>query len=208
MIELPKTPSMSLNGRKAIITGASSGIGLGCAVALAEAGAHVCLSARNSPNLNKVVEAIQAKGLNAEAITLDVSDVKASQEVILTNGPFDVLVNSAGSAHHTPSKDTNEEDFDDVMNVNLRGAYFLTQAVAKGLIQNKKPGSLINISSQMGHVGGIDRAVYSASKHAVEGFTKAMAIEWGPYNIRVNTICPTFIRTPLTQKCFVLMVYE
>ena len=202
MIELPKTPSMSLNGRKAIITGASSGIGLGCAVALAEAGAHVCLSARNSTNLNKVVEAIQAKGLNAEAITLDVSDVKASQEVILTNGPFDVLVNSAGSAHHTPSKDTNEEDFDDVMNVNLRGAYFLTQAVAKGLIQNKKPGSLINISSQMGHVGGIDRAVYSASKHAVEGFTKAMAIEWGPYNIRVNTICPTFIRTPLTQSTF------
>ena len=202
MIELPKTPSMSLNGRKAIITGASSGIGLGCAVALAEAGAHVCLSARNSKNLNKVVEAIQAKGLNAEAITLDVSDVKASQEVILTNGPFDVLVNSAGSAHHTPSKDTNEEDFDDVMNVNLRGAYFLTQAVAKGLIQNKKPGSLINISSQMGHVGGIDRAVYSASKHAVEGFTKAMAIEWGPYNIRVNTICPTFIRTPLTQSTF------
>jgi len=202
MIELPKTPSMSLNGRKAIITGASSGIGLGCAVALAEAGAHVCLSARNSTNLNKVVEAIQAKGLNAEAITLDVSDVKASQEVVLTNGPFDVLVNSAGSAHHTPSKDTNEEDFDDVMNVNLRGAYFLTQAVAKGLIQNKKPGSLINISSQMGHVGGIDRAVYSASKHAVEGFTKAMAIEWGPYNIRVNTICPTFIRTPLTQSTF------
>ena len=202
MIELPKTPSMSLNGRKAIITGASSGIGLGCAVALAEAGAHVCLSARNSKNLNKVVEAIQAKGLNAEAITLDVSDVKASQEVILTNGPFDVLVNSAGSAHHTPSKDTNEEDFDDVMNVNLRGAYFLTQAVAKGLIQNKKPGSLINISSQMGHVGGIDRAVYSASKHAVEGFTKTMAIEWGPYNIRVNTICPTFIRTPLTQSTF------
>jgi len=202
MIELPKTPSMSLNGRKAIITGASSGIGLGCAVALAEAGAHVCLSARNSKNLNKVVEAIQAKGMNAEAITLDVSDVKASQEAILTNGPFDVLVNSAGSAHHTPSKDTNEEDFDDVMNVNLRGAYFLTQAVAKGLIQNKKPGSLINISSQMGHVGGIDRAVYSASKHAVEGFTKAMAIEWGPYNIRVNTICPTFIRTPLTQSTF------
>ena len=202
MIELPKTPSMSLNGRKALITGASSGIGLGCAVALAEAGAHVCLSARNSKNLNKVVEAIQAKGLNAEAITLDVSDVKASQEVILTNGPFDVLVNSAGSAHHTPSKDTNEEDFDEVMNVNLRGAYFLTQAVAKSLIQNKKPGSLINISSQMGHVGGIDRAVYSASKHAVEGFTKAMAIEWGPYNIRVNTICPTFIRTPLTQSTF------
>ena len=88
------------------------------------------------------------------------------------------------------------------MNVNLRGAYFLTQAVAIGMLAAKKPGSLINISSQMGHVGGIDRAVYSASKHAVEGFTKAMAIEWGPHQIRINTICPTFIRTPLTQSTF------
>ena len=88
------------------------------------------------------------------------------------------------------------------MDVNLRGAYFLSQAVARGLIEAKKPGSLINISSQMGHVSGVDRAVYSASKHAVEGFTKGMAIEWGPHQIRVNTICPTFIRTPLTQSTF------
>ena len=103
---------------------------------------------------------------------------------------------------HAPSQETTIEDFDAVMNVNLRGAYFVTQAVANGLIGSKKSGSLINISSQMGHVGGIDRAVYSASKHAVEGFTKAMAIEWGPHQIRVNTICPTFVRTPLTQSTF------
>ena len=103
---------------------------------------------------------------------------------------------------HTPSLETSAEDFDEVMDVNLRGAYFLTQTVAKALIKAKKPGSLINISSQMGHVGGVDRAVYAASKHAVEGFTKAMAIEWGSHEIRVNTICPTFIRTPLTQSTF------
>jgi len=116
--------------------------------------------------------------------------------------PFDILVNSAGMGRHSPSLETSNEDFDKVMDVNLRGAYFLTQAVARGLIKAKKPGSLINISSQMGHVGGVDRAVYSASKHAVEGFTKAMAIEWGGHQIRVNTICPTFIRTALTQSTF------
>ena len=112
------------------------------------------------------------------------------------------MVNSAGLGRHTPSLETSSEDFDEVMDVNLKGAYFLTQSIAKALIKAKKPGSLINISSQIGHVGGVDRAVYAASKHAVEGFTKAMAIEWGRHQIRVNTICPTFIRTPLTQSTF------
>ena len=193
---------MRLDGMKALITGASSGVGLGCAVALAEAGSHVVLSARNIGGLNDIVDAIQSKGLSAKAMMLDVTNTNSIRESIENQDPFDILVNSAGLGRHSPSKDTLVEDFDDVMNVNLRGAYFVTQAVAKGLIKAKKPGSLINISSQMGHVGGIDRAVYSASKHAVEGFTKAMAIEWGPHQIRVNTICPTFIRTPLTQSTF------
>ena len=107
-----------------------------------------------------------------------------------------------GTARHSKATDTTPEDFDAVMNVNLRGAYFLSQAVAKGLIAAGRPGSLINVSSQMGHVGGTDRAVYCASKFAVEGFTKAMAIEFGPHNIRINTICPTFILTELTQPTF------
>ena len=201
-MKLPTTPSFRLDDKTALITGASSGIGLGCAVALAEAGAHVVVSARSSDKLNSVVDAMKAKGLSAEAMVMDVADTNAIKETIDNKGPFDILVNSAGLGRHAPSKDTSLEDFDAVMNVNLRGAYFVTQAVANGLIKAKKPGSLINISSQMGHVGGIDRAVYSASKHAVEGFTKAMAIEWGPYQIRVNTICPTFIRTPLTQSTF------
>ena len=201
-MKLPITPSFRLVNKTALITGASSGIGLGCAVALAEAGAHVVVSARSIDKLNSVVDAIKAKGLSAEAMVMDVADTNLVQETILSQGPFDILVNSAGLGRHSPSKDTSIEDFDAVMNVNLRGAYFVTQAVANGLIKAKKTGSLINISSQMGHVGGIDRAVYSASKHAVEGFTKAMAIEWGPHQIRVNTICPTFIRTPLTQSTF------
>ena len=201
-MKLPTTPSFRLDNKTALITGASSGIGLGCAVALAEAGAHVVVSARSSDKLNAVVDTIKAKGLSAEAMVMDVADTNLVQEIIDSKGPFDILVNSAGLGRHSPSKDTSIEDFDAVMNVNLRGAYFVTQAVANGLINAKITGSLINISSQMGHVGGIDRAVYSASKHAVEGFTKAMAIEWGPHQIRVNTICPTFIRTPLTQSTF------
>ena len=201
-MKLPTTPSFRLDNKTALITGASSGIGLGCAVALAEAGAHVVVSARSSDKLNAVVDTIKAKGLSAEAMVMDVADTNLVQEIIDSKGPFDILVNSAGLGRHSPSKDTSIEDFDAVMNVNLRGAYFVTQAVANGLINAKKTGSLINISSQMGHVGGIDRAVYSASKHAVEGFTKAMAIEWGSHQIRVNTICPTFIRTPLTQSTF------
>ena len=201
-MKLPTTPSFRLDNKTALITGASSGIGLGCAVALAEAGAHVVVSARSSDKLNAVVDTIKAKGLSAEAMVMDVADTNLVQEIIGSKGTFDILVNSAGLGRHSPSKDTSIEDFDAVMNVNLRGAYFVTQAVANGLINAKKTGSLINISSQMGHVGGIDRAVYSASKHAVEGFTKAMAIEWGPHQIRVNTICPTFIRTPLTQSTF------
>ena len=201
-MKLPTTPSFRLDNKTALITGASSGIGLGCAIALAEAGAHVVVSARSIDKLNSVVDAIKAKGLSAEAMVMDVADTNLVQEIIGSKGTFDILVNSAGLGRHSPSKDTSIEDFDAVMNVNLRGAYFVTQAVANGLIKAKKTGSLINISSQMGHVGGIDRAVYSASKHAVEGFTKAMAIEWGLHQIRVNTICPTFIRTPLTQSTF------
>ncbi len=202
MIDLPKTPSLRLDGLRALVTGASSGIGLGCAVALAEAGADVVLASRNIKALNEAAEAIIMKGFRAETLQLDISDLVSIDTVLKDQKPFDVLVNSAGLGRHTPSLETSAEDFDEVMNVNLKGAYFLTQSIAKSLIKAKKPGSLINISSQMGHVGGVDRAVYAASKHAVEGFTKAMAIEWGRHQIRVNTICPTFIRTPLTQSTF------
>ena len=199
---LPTTPSFRLDGRKALVTGASSGIGLGCAVALAEAGAHTVLAARRKPELDAAVEALRAQGHSAEAAVLDVADLDAMRALIAEHGPFDVLVNSAGVARHTPTVDTNVDDFDAVMALNLRGAYFLTVECAKALMAAGKPGSLINISSQMGHVGGRERAAYCASKHAVEGFTKAMAIEFGPNAIRVNTVCPTFIRTPLTEPTF------
>lgn len=199
---LPRTPSFRLDGKRALVAGASSGIGLACAVALGEAGAHVVVAARSVDRLAELVEQMQAAGMSAEALALDVADVPATEALVDRSGPFDVLVNSAGLARHSPALDTTESDFDAVSDLNVKGAYFLTRAVAKGLAEAGRPGSLINISSQMAHVGGIDRAVYCATKHAVEGFTKAMAIEWGPRGIRVNTICPTFILTPLTQSTF------
>ncbi|MCT4611595.1 MAG: SDR family oxidoreductase [Pelagimonas sp.] len=199
---LPKTPSFRLDGKRALVAGASSGIGLACAVALAEAGAEVTVAARRAEALDDLVTQLQAAGHSAKSMVLDVTDVAGTQAAIAENGPFDVLVNSAGLARHTPADDTTEEDFDAVTGLNIKGAYFLTQAVAKGLMEAGKPGSLINISSQMAKVGGLDRAVYSATKHAVEGFTKSMAIEWGKRGIRINTICPTFIVTPLTQSTF------
>lgn len=197
---LPRTPSFRLDGRRALVTGASSGIGLGAAAALAEAGAQVTLVARKLPELEAVRDAIRAAGGMAEALALDITDLHTTAQAIGDHGPFDVLVNSAGLARHTPALDTTPADYDAAMGLNLRAAYFLTREVARGLIAAGKPGSLINVSSQMGHVGGPDRAVYCANKHALEGMTKAMALEWAARGIRVNTLCPTFIRTPLGEQ--------
>lgn len=201
-MKFPTTPKFDLSGKRALVAGASSGIGLAGAIALAEHGAEVILAARRTDLLEDIVAQMTENGWNARAVTLDVGDVKATAKAVETLGPFDILLNSAGLARHSKAVDTQPEDFDAVMNVNLRGAYFLTQAVAKGLIAAGKTGSLINISSQMGHVGGLDRAVYCASKFAVEGFTKAMALEFGAHKIRINTICPTFVLTDLTRPTF------
>ena len=202
MTKLPQTPSFSLAGRRGLVVGGSSGIGLGCAVALAEAGAHVVIMARRSDQIDQVVKAMQEKGLSAEGIVGDVTDVDVTAALFARLRPLDVFVNSAGLARHSPALETKPDDFDVVMNVNLRGAYFAAQAAARIMIDDGRAGSIITISSQMAMVGGVDRAVYCGSKHAVEGFTKAMAVEFGKHGVRINTICPTFIRTPLTEQTF------
>lgn len=201
MSDLPRTPSFSLAGKTVLVTGASSGIGQGCAVALAEAGAHVVCAARGADRLNETVAAFKEQGWSAEAAVVDQGDLEALRN-LFDGRAFDVVVNSAGMARHGPAIETSAEDFDAVTNVNLRSAYFLSSYAAKALMAAGKPGSIIHISSQMGHVGGVDRALYCATKHGLEGMVKAMAIEWGKQRIRINTVCPTFIRTPLTQSTF------
>lgn len=201
-ITLPTTPSFDLTGKRALVTGASSGIGLACATALARAGAHVTLVARRAGQLDILGQALAREELDADTLPLDITNLPALEREITVKDPFDIVVNSAGLARHSPAVETLVEDYDQVFSLNVKAAYFLFQYVARKLIEAGKPGSLISISSQMAHVGGIDRAVYCASKHAVEGFTKAMAIEWGKHNIRVNTLCPTFVKTDLTAVTF------
>ncbi len=209
---LPKTPSFRLDGKNALVTGASSGIGAACAVALAEAGANVTAAARRIDKLqdlaaefNQENPVANGSGSTAGGITaaeLDVTDHKKMQSLIDNSDAFDILVNAAGLARHSHSLTTTEDDFDAVVDINLKSAYFLAQRVAKKMIKHNKSGSIITISSQMALVGGIERAVYCGTKAGVEGFTRGMAIELGVHKIRINTICPTFILTALTQKSF------
>lgn len=190
---LPRAPSFRLDGRRALVTGASSGIGRACAVALADAGAHVTCVARSEAPLTEL-----AARIGGRALTCDIADIEAQAE--LFDAPYEIVLNAAGLARHGPALDTLAGDFDAVMAVNLRAAYFLSCRAARAMIGAGMRGSIIHVSSQMGHVGGPERAVYCASKHALEGMVKAMALEWGGHGIRVNTLCPTFIRTPLAEQ--------
>ena len=199
---LAKTPSSRLDGRRALVTGGGRGLGLAAASALAAAGAHVTLAARTRAEIEEAAAAIRARGDNANAMALDVTDLPAMQAAIAQAEPFQILVNNAGTNRPKLLMDVSIEDFDKVMGLNVRAAYFVAQAVARRLLEAKQPGSIINISSQMGHVGAARRTVYCASKHAMEGFTKAMAIELAPHNIRVNSLGPTFIETPMTRPFF------
>jgi len=201
-MQLPKTPSFRLDGRRALVTGAGRGIGLAAAAALADAGAHVTLVARSGAEIEDVAAAIRAAGGAAEALVLDVLDIAAAERAIAAAEPFDVLVNNAGTNRPKPFVDVTHDDYDAVMDLNLRSAFFVAQAVVKRLVAAGRPGSIINISSQMGHVGGANRTIYCASKWGMEGMTKAMAVDLAAHRIRVNTICPTFIETPLTRPFF------
>ena len=198
-MQVPARPSFRLDGKRALVTGAGRGIGLAAAFVLAEAGAHVTLAARTQSEIEAAAAAIRARGQEAEALLLDVTDLAAMQRAMAVAAPFGILLNNAGTNRPKPLVDVTIDDFDAIMALNVRAAYFVAQAVARRLIETEQPGSIINVSSQMGHVGAANRSVYCASKHAMEGFTKAMAIELAPHNIRVNSLGPTFLDTPLTR---------
>lgn len=196
---LPKTPSFRLDGRRAVVTGAGRGIGLAAAAALAEAGAQVTLIARTASEIEQAAVAI---GNGAEAAVLDVSDLAAVAAFFAAREPFHVLVNNAGTNRPKPMWEVDEADFDAVLDLNLKSAFFVAQACARRMIETGTPGSLIHMSSQMGHVGGPNRSLYCASKWALEGMNKAFALDLAAHGIRSNTIAPTFIETPLTRPYF------
>ena len=198
-MKYPKLPSFRLDGKSALITGAGRGIGLGASIALAESGANVTLVSRTEKELKELTEHIKSLGFKANYEVLDVNDENEVSKLIEKSNAFDILINNAGTNKPAKLIDTNINDFDHVMSLNVRSVIYLTKHVVKKMLDNNIKGSIINVSSQMGHVGGPNRTTYCASKFAIEGFTKALAIELGPNQIRVNTVCPTFIQTPMTE---------
>lgn len=199
---LPRTPSMRLDNRRALVTGAGRGIGLAAAAALAEAGATVTLLARTATEIEAAAQEIRDAGGKAETMVLDVTDTVAVKAALAAADPFDVVVNNAGTNRPRTFLDVTEDDYEAITTLNLKAAYFVAQAAARRMADTGTRGSIIHISSQMGHVGGQNRTVYCMTKHGIEGLTKAMAIDLAPLGIRVNSIGPTFIETPLTAPFF------
>ncbi len=198
-MRIPRTPSFSLDGRRALVTGAGRGIGLALAAALAEAGAMVTLVARTAAEVDAGAAAIRAVGGRAEAQVLDVRDLAAVDHFFERREAFHVLVNNAGTNRPKPMWEAGEDDFDAVLDLNLKAPFFVARACARRMIGQRLAGSLVHVGSQMGHVGGPGRSLYCASKWGLEGMSKAFALDLAPHGIRSNTIAPTFIETPMTR---------
>ena len=189
-----------LDGRTALVTGAGRGIGRACAIALAQAGAEVWLAARTKEEIEQAAAEISAAGGKAQAVVCDVTNSKDVQKIISSIPALDVLVNNAGTNIPEPFVEVSEAHLDQLLALNVRAAFLVAQAAAKKMLERKTRGAIINMSSQMGHVGAVNRSVYCMTKHALEGLTKAMALELAPHGIRVVSIAPTFIETPMYRK--------
>ena len=201
-VTLPRTPSFRLDGRRAFVTGAGGGIGLAAAAALAEAGAAVTLVGRTAETVEAGAAAIRADGGLADAAVLDVTDLQRLAAFFADRPAFHVLVNNAGTNRPMPMTEVSEGDYNAVLDLNVKAAFFVAQGFAKSLVLAGEPGSMIHIGSQMGHVGGPNRSLYCASKWALEGMSKAFALDLAAHAIRSNTIAPTFIETPMTRPFF------
>jgi NAD(P)-dependent dehydrogenase (short-subunit alcohol dehydrogenase family) len=187
---------ISLEGKTALVTGASRGLGRAIAAALAEAGADVILMGRSKPELEQAVLEI---GARASALVCDVTDNAALETAFSNLEHLDILVNNAGMNIPEPFLEVTTGHFDQVFDLNVRAAFFVTQHALKRMTQG---AVILNVSSQMGHVGAVNRSVYCASKHALEGLTKALGVELAPRGIRVVSIAPTFIETEMTRPMF------
>ena len=202
MMNLPTTPSFLLTGKRAVVTGAGRGIGLAAASALSAAGASVTLVARSDNEISDAAEQLNARGDSATFRTLDVSDIAAVDDFFGSQNAFDIVVNNAGTNRPKPMLDVSEDDFDAVLDLNLKSVFFVTRSAAAKMVKQSIKGSFIHISSQMGHVGGPNRSLYCASKWGLEGLNKSVALDLAQHSIRSNTIAPTFIDTPLTKPFF------
>lgn len=191
---------MTLNGKSALITGGSTGIGFATARALATAGAHVVLAARDMARLEEAVARLRGDGHKADVLALDVADEGAIEDAIPSQSAFDILVNNAGTHQPQPFLDIDTATFDRLFGVNVRGLFLVSRAVARGMVKAGAGGVIVNITSQLGHVGAAGRVTYTATKHAVEGMTKAMALDLAPHRIRVVSIAPTFTETEMTKR--------
>ena len=198
-MKLPETPSFRLEGRRAIVSGAGRGIGLAAAAALANAGAEVTLVARTISEIETAADGIRAEGGKAQTACCDVTDRASLGRLFSEKPAFHILVNNAGTNRPMPMLDVTEDDYDAVLDLNLKSAFFVAQAAATRMVAEGVRGSVIHMGSQMGHVGGAQRTLYCASKWGLEGMSKAMALDLAPFGVRSNTIAPTFIETPLTR---------
>lgn len=201
-MKLPRTPSFRLDGRRALVTGAGRGIGLALAAALGEHGASVTLVARTPGEIEEGAAAIREAGGSAEAAVLDVADLAAVARFFAERPAFHVLVNNAGTNRPKPMQDVTEADYDAVLDLNLKSAFFVAQHATKRMLAGQVKGCLVHIGSQMGHVGGPNRSLYCASKWGLVGMSKAFALDLAPHGIRSNVISPTFIETPMTRPFF------
>jgi NAD(P)-dependent dehydrogenase (short-subunit alcohol dehydrogenase family) len=201
----PVLPAQRLDGRHAVVTGAGRGIGRAAALALAEAGASVTLFARTLDELDAVAQEVRDRGSHADTCVGDVrspGDVRRLIETASAHESLSICVAAAGLNRPGPTLEQAIDDFDLVVDTNLRGTYLTCRAFAEAVVRQQHGARIVAVSSQMGEVGYPGRAAYCASKHAVNGLVRALAVEWAPLDISVNAVAPTFVDTPLTRPMF------